>query len=450
MQKRCFWFALCLGLLVSPFMGCSNSDDNANEQQEGQVDDKTNPDDKALKINAVRSQKAHEEAKVDENAMKAFVKGQYDLNFELLKNSKDLIDNQNAMISTFSIQSALGMTWAGAAGDTAAEMKSALHFDDNTHQNLNYINAHVLAGRLDAVKTEYEDYDAVDVAINNDIYVSPNYTWKAAWLDTLSINYDAGLTEMNFAADPEGARQYINDIVSTDTHERIKDLLPPNIIDEHTQFVLTNAIYFKAPWGFIFYKQSSPKAFNMLDNSTVDAVYISAEESMLYAKGSDYQAVSVPLRGNHFAMMFIVPDKDTYSNVESSLNGEFMNKVFDELKATQVRLSVPEFSFETSLDLVNPFKALGMSKAFTSAADFSGMTEEPNSLYIAAILHKSFIGIDENGVEAAAATAVVGKNTSEPDEPTKLDIDRPFVFMVYEKGTNSPLFVGRLLDPSKK
>lgn len=466
MTKRCLLFCLSLGLVSFPLLGCDSDDETKeNPQEKTQENPQENPEDnpqenpqdnpqendEGLKINAVRSLKPHATANVDKAALQTFVKGQYDLNFELLKNSNEQINNKNAMISTFSIQSALGMTWAGAAGDTAAEMKKALHFDDNTHQALNNITAQVLDGRLDALDTEFEKRDKVDVAINNDLYLSPNYTWKESWLDALSINYDAGLTEMNFAADPEGARKYINDVVSNDTHERIKDLIPPNAITKSTQFVLTNAIYFKAPWAYEMYQNNDPFTFNLLDNSTVKATSIGVNESMLYAKGTNYQAVSVPLRGDHFNMMFIVPDEGEYSNVESTLTGDFMNTVYSSLESQQVRLSMPEFTFETSLDLVKPFQTLGMKKAFTAEADFSGMTvEDNNSLFIGAIVHKSFIGVNKDGVEAAAATAVVGKDSAMPTEPIILAIDRPFIFMVYEKETNSPLFVGRLLDPTQK
>ncbi len=447
MLKRFIILGLCLGLIASPIVGCDDDDDNSGKEQGGQEQG-----DKDLKINLVKSAKKFVESDINESSLNAFVKGQYDLNFELLSKSEDQIKNKNAMVSTFSIQSALGMTWAGAAGTTADEMKKALHFDDNAHKGLNKIRSAILDGQMEAVQSEFESADSVEVGINNDIYVSPKYTWAADWLDVLSVNYDAGVTEMNFAADPAGAAKYINDVVSRDTHERIKNLIPENMITPQTQLVLTNAIYFKAPWNHIEFTDSEETRFHLQGGTDVDASFINTVEYYPYAETADYQAVSLPLRGGHFAMLFVLPSSDGYDKLASSLNGDLMDGLFKNLDRKKVDVTLPTFTFETGLDLVEPFRALGMKQAFTDAADFSAMTQEPNMLLITAILHKSFIAVDKKGLEAAAATAVIMAENAIPasDDPVVVDINRPFFFMVYETRTQSPLFVGRVLNPAEK
>jgi serpin B len=389
----------------------------------------------------------------------AFVKGQYDLNFDLIRKSADQIGDDNAMISTFSLQTALAMTWAGADGDTASEMAAALHFDDNTHAALNKLDALIQSKNKDVyVKDEGTPYeekkDAVEIKTTNDLYFSTGiYTWASAWLDLLAVNYGAGLTELNFQADIEAARKYINDRVSDATHDRIKDLLPENSIDGNTRSVITNAIYFKAPWRDIVNKANDKMSFHKLDGSSVDVDYLLSSHRYEYMAAADnlYQAVSVPLRDDDFKVLFVLPDDGKFNDVQAALNGDLVGNIFDKLaKDSPVNLGFPSYSFETELTLKEPLKDLGMVKAFDEMdANFSKMTDLPNDLYIGQVYHKTFVGLDEKGVEAAAATAVVMESKATPGEVINLDLDKPYFFIIYESDSKSPLFVGRVMDPSK-
>ena len=458
--KTALMLALSLGVAAGSLSACSDSDGNgnANQGQQGQQGQQGKGGD-SLSPNLIKSALSRAESNVADADRDAFVKGQYDLNFDLIRKSADQIGDDNAMISTFSIQTALAMTWAGANGDTASEMASALHFDDNTHAALNKLDSLIISKNKDKYSKEvadgvFDEKEAVEIKTNNDLYFAPSgYEWSSDWLDVLATNYGAGLTELNFAADPEAARKYINDIVSADTHDRIKDLLPQNSIDNNTKAVITNAIYFKAPWRDEVHKAGNKLSFQKLDGSKVDvdSLYVAANYEYMADDNNLYQAVSVPLRDNDFKVLFVLPADGKFNDVQAALSGDVVGSIFSKLAVDPlIELKFPSYSFETSLSLKDPLKALGMEKAFSFEADFSKMTSDPNDLFIADIFHKTFIGLDENGVEAAAATAVVMADNAAPvQDIIKLDLDRPYFFVIYESDSKTPLFVGRVMDPNK-
>ena len=445
--------ALLLALGAAPMIGCGDSD-NDNSSQTGTnpgTDPGTNPGNPGELTRSVKSDKARAESKISDADLKDFVKGQYDLNYEIMRESGDDIVKKNAMISTYSIQTALAMVWAGADGETASEMKSVLHFNDHAHEALNKIDKTIMGLNKPALDSEYEKADAIEVSTANDLYLSPGHKWAAAWLDELAANYGAGVTEMNFAADPEKARQYINDAVSNVTHERIKDLIPAGAILENTQSVITNAIYFKAPWNNEVTKSEEKLNFNKADGSKVQVDMLVNAGHLEYVQGDNYQAVVESLRDSAFKVMFILPEEGQFDSVMASMNGEKVLGIFDALKTDKtIRLKFPVYQFTTSLSVEEPLMKLGMKLPFGGDADFSKMTEDNNELYISKILHKSFIGVDEKGVEAAAATAVMMQEGAMPMPENIIDVtlDRAFMFIIYESETRTPLFVGHVMDPS--
>lgn len=439
MSKKALITTLSIALLSSPFVACSSDNESVTEFDGNNF------------VKEIRSAKTHSEAVIEPGELSKFVKGQYDLNFELLRASESQFAGKNAMISTFSIQTAFGMVWAGAAEKTADEIKDALHFDENTHDALNKLNSLVLSKNKEAIQTEYVSMDAMEVSTTNDLYFAPKaHDWSEAWLDLLATSYDAGIQEIDFAADPEKARSYINNVVYEDTHERIKDLFPTNSITADTVAVLTNAIYFKAPWADNFMLNDSGLNFNKTDGSTLDLPYITTEVSSFnYVDESNYVAVSVPLRENAFRALFILPDDGKFDKVQEALSGSEIESIFSHLSPkANVALRIPTFTFNTSVNLKAPLQELGMKAAFTSTANFSKMTDSANSMYISDAYHKTFIGLDEKGIEAAAATGISMNESASPEKITELYLDRPFFFVIYESDSNTPLFVGRVLDPS--
>lgn len=209
--------------------------------------------------------------------------------------------------------------------------------------------------------------------------------------------------------------------------------------------VLTNAIYFKAPWKHSFPEdRTQEKAFILLDGENVKVPMMSSGPgfTFLCTEGNSYKAVKIPYLGN-VSMNVILPDEGHFGEVEKSLDAEFVKKVIENFKEQLVTLEMPKFGFESKFDLSNVLKEMGMPVAFTSGANFSGMT--PNTpIWIDQVLHKAYISVDERGTEAAAATSVemvmgIGPN---------IKLNRPFIFLIRDDETGAILFVGRVLNPA--
>ena len=447
---------LLLVLGTAPMLGCDSDDNDSNTNQNGGNNGGNNGgevDPNAPFTQLIKSEKARAESTISDADLKAFVKGQYDLNYDILRKSGDDIAKENAMISIYSIQTALAMVYAGAAGDTADEMKEILNYGDHAHEALNKLDTTIMALNRDAEdKPDWGLHvDPIEIKTSNNLYLSPIYTWSSAWLDELATNYNAGITAMNFAADPNKARDYINGVVSDDTNKRIQDLIPENGITGDTKLVVTNAIYFKAPWDEGLKKSNKPIDFIKADGSKVKANVLNDSRNLKYAKGADYQAVVEPMRDDLFEIMFILPDEGKFDLVMNSMNGEKILGIFDALTTDkEVVLKFPMYTFTTELDVAQTLKSMGMNKAFMGA-DFSKMTEGPNGLYISMIRHKSFIAVDEKGIEAAAATAVAMEDgiPEVPENPIVLTLDHAFMFVIYETQTHTPLFVGHVMDPTE-
>lgn len=442
MKKHCFVAILLTFGLVSA-VGCGSDNNDTNDTPTHETSNLTK---------SVKSLKARQEANVGDENLTAFVKGQYDLNFDILQQAEETVHHKNAMISTYSIQTALGMVYAGADGETATQMKAALHYDDNPHARLNTLDQTILAlnkAALDEEETHGAHYDAIEIKTTNNLYFAPGHEWAESWLDTLAINYGAGIFEMRFADDPEAARKHINDVVSTDTKGRIQDLMPSGTITHQTTSVLTNAIYFKAPWNDEL-GQALDQDFHTAAGNTVKVNMLKDGGHLQYFKGANYQAVVEPLRDDSFEIMFVLPDEGAFDTVKSAMDGETLFQIFDGLTRTAlVELAFPMYEFTTALSLKDTLKALGMVDAFENA-DFSKMTTQKNNFFVSDVIHKTYIGVNEKGIEAAAATAVHMAGNAEPLEIVKLTLDRPFLFFIYETQTRTPLFVGQVADPSQK
>ncbi|MDY6952740.1 MAG: serpin family protein, partial [Thermodesulfobacteriota bacterium] len=280
------------------------------------------------------------------------------------------------------------------------------------------------------------------------IWGQTGYSFLEAFLDTLAENYGAGLRLLDFASDPEACRLTINDWVADRTEDKILDLLPVNSIDPLTRLVLTNAIYFNAAWNFPFdVAATEPGFFNLLDGGEVSADMMSQEEYFGYMKGWDYEAVELPYDGRELSMVIFLPVEGRFRAFEKALTADKANSIVAQMTYENVRLTMPRFSFSFGLKLTQTLAAMGMSDAFNPGeADFSGMDGTFN-LFISDVIHKAFIGVDEAGTEAAAATAVIMKLTAMPQEPIEVSLDRPFIFMIRDIPTQTVLFMGRVVDP---
>jgi serpin B len=357
----------------------------------------------------------------------------------------------NLFFSPYSISAALAMTYAGARGETATEMAEVLHFtlpQERLHPAYNHLDL-VLQSRAQAEPPAHLP-DAVPprLEIANSIWGQQDYVFESEFLDTLAVNYGAGLRLLDFGSDPEGARQTINRWVSDQTEDKIPELLAPGTITPIIRLVLTNAIYFLANWSSPFEPEATqPGSFFVDPTTEVTVDMMHQADYFNYATGDGYAAIDLPYIGNDLSMLLLVPEAERFAEVEAQLSAGMLNTVVDSLESRNVELAMPKWQFESGFSLAATLQALGMPSAFSGAADFSGMTSVED-LFISDVIHQAFIAVDEAGTEAAAATAVMMAGSALPPEPVSLTVDRPFVFVIRDAPTGAVLFMGRVTDPS--
>jgi len=355
----------------------------------------------------------------------------------------------NLIYSPFSISLALAMTYAGARGETEAQMAQTLHFlpQNELHPALNALDLE-LAKRGEA---QSEDDTPLQLNIANAIWAEQTLTLLQEYLDVIAQNYGAGIQLADFAGQPEAIRQDINNWVSTKTNDKIKDLLPRGILTPDTAMVLVNAIYFKADWIYQFDPSETHEApFHLLDGSDVQVEMMSQSLfGIPYAQGNGYQAIELPYQGEAAVMDIIVPDEGKFNEFESALDTQKLNEILGGMQpGGAIEIGLPKFDFTSDFALRDHLIAMGMPDAFDGRADFSGMTGEKH-LFIDAVLHKAFVAVDEKGTEAAAATAVIMKETAALQPDVSLIIDQPFIFVIRDLPSGQILFIGRVLNPAE-
>ena len=211
--------------------------------------------------------------------------------------------------------------------------------------------------------------------------------------------------------------------------------------------MLTNAIYFNGKWVTPFEKSDThDDAFNLLGGGTVTVPMMTQTGWIEYTAGAGYQAAALPYRGADMAMVFVLPEEGRFVEIEDGFSAELLADVTDSFESQRVKITVPKFEFESSIGLTDVLAQMGMPSAFQDA-DFSGMTGD-RSLFISDVLHKAFVAVDEEGTEAAAATAVIMAEMAVIEEPAiEMKLDRPFLFLIHDNATGTVLFAGRVLNP---
>jgi serpin B len=394
----------------------------------------------------IKSDKQRDTApEINESELATLVDGNSAFAFNLYQQLRD--EEGNIFYSPYSISLALAMTYAGARNETEQQMADALSFTLPQNQLHPAFNA--LALELDSRGEGAKGKDGEGFRLNiiNAIWGQRDYTFLTEFLDRLAVNYGAGLRVLDFIGAPEESRVTINDWVAEQTEERIKDLIPPGLINPATRLVLTNAIYFNAAWLYPFKEDlTRDGAFYLLDGSEVTVPMMRQMESFGYAEGDGYQAVELPYDGSELSMVILLPASGQFETFESALDAAQVEGIIGSLENREVSLTMPKFEFDSSFSLREALSALGMPIAFSDAADFSGMTGN-RDLFIADVVHKAFVSVDEAGTEAAAASAVVMEMTAMP-ETVEVTIDRPFIFLIRDIETGAILFVGCTLNPA--
>ena len=353
----------------------------------------------------------------------------------------------NLFYSPYGISLALAMTYAGARGETAEQMAATLQLlleQERLHPAFNWLDAE-LAKRGEGA--EGKDGEGFRLNIVNAIWGQKNYEFLSDFLDVLAENYGAGLRILDFITETEKSRLAINDWVSDQTEGRIEDLIPQGAIGALTRLVLTNAIYFNAAWEYPFDEDMTADGpFYPLDGGQVIVPMMKQTESFDYTEGQGYQAVELQYDGGELSMVIFLPEAGKFEDFEEGLQTEQVEAIISDLQPTEVALTMPRFEFDSEFSLKDILTEMGMPIAFSSGADFSGMTGN-RALFISDVVHKAFVAVDEAGTEAAAATAVIMSLTAVPEPPVEVIIDRPFVFLIRDIETGAILFVGRVINP---
>ncbi len=377
----------------------------------------------------------------------------------------------NLFYSPHSISLGLSMVYAGARGQTERQMADVLHFlllQDKLHPAFNSLSLALdsrgESGQDDADRENASKRQGVNLfpkrerdqgfrlSIVNAVWGQQDHDFLEPFLDVLAENYGAGVRPADFRAAPEETRTEINDWVAASTENRIKDLVPSDVITPLTRMVLVNAIYFKAAWSYPFNESNTRnRPFHLLDGGSTDVPMMKTQEDFGYAAADGYQAVDLPYVGHELSMTIMLPDKGRFKEFESSLDASLVDRIIADLEEYHVELELPKFEFESKFRLSEPLRSIGMSDAFnTKASDFSGMdgrsclAGDDECLYLREVIHQSFVSVDEAGTEAAAATAAVMATESAPPQWVKVVVDRPFIFLIRDRATEAILFVGRV------
>ena len=356
----------------------------------------------------------------------------------------------NLILSPYSISLALAMTYAGARGETESQMAQVLHFGPQTATHTSF-NALDLDVAQRGKKGLDPDQEPMKLSIANAVWAEQNFPFLPDYLDMIAVNYGAGIHLADFVNQFDPTRKEINNWVSDQTEDKINDLLPDGSVGPDTRMVLVNAIYFKADWLDQFDADSTEDApFHLLDGSEVTVDMMNQDMyGVPYTQGNGYQALELAYAGESAAMDIIVPDDGRFEEFESSFDQETFDAILNEMQPVSASLGLPKFDFTKDFNLSNTLKDMGMPDVFDrDRADFSGMTGG-RDLFIGNVLHKAFVAVDEEGTEAAAATAIIMETTSAPMFDVSLTIDRPFIFLIRDKVTGQILFIGRVLNPAQ-
>lgn len=347
------------------------------------------------------------------------------------------VEDSNLIIGPYSVVFALSMIHAGANGTTAEEMADVLRIDLQDADWQEGINAYDLS--LDARTAGSQ----TNWTAANKVWTEPGLPLRDEYLDVLTGVFDSPLAEANFAGDPEREREIINRWAEANTLDLVPELFPAGSIDQGTAMVLVNAVALDAPWEFPFDPAAtSIQPFTKPDGTTVDVPMMRYDEFLPSAWSEQYQAVELPYSGGVLSMVVIVPTD--LAEFEEGLSAEGLMDVLDQIDDGGIHLSMPKFSTETHLSLKETLTEMGMPTAFDSAgADFSGMIDG-RGLYLSTVEHGAFVEVDENGTRAAAAT---GGSMEGSHGPT-VDVNRPFLYLIVDRGAGTILFIGRVSDPS--
>ncbi len=356
----------------------------------------------------------------------------------------------NLFFSPYSISTALAMTYAGARGETETQMVKVLCFPTSPvvpdRQQLTSVFGRIIKGLNNrGQKGGYE------LTVANALWGQQGYEFLKEFLELIKTSYDGQLNEVDFVAAAETARKTINAWVEEKTRNKIKDLIPRGVLSSLTRLVLTNAIYFKGSWAREFETDRTEETpFTLINGDKVNVPMMNQTAEFGYMETEDFQGLELPYVDNELSMIILLPKRfDGLADFEKMLTTENLSQWLRRLHKRKVIASIPKFRITDEFSLASVLESMGMTAAFTpDVADFSGMNGK-RDLFISAVIHKAYVDVNEEGTEAAAATAVVvGITSVGPGQTPVFRADHPFLFLIRDNHSGSILFIGRVMNPN--
>jgi serpin B len=348
----------------------------------------------------------------------------------------------NLFFSPYSISTALGMTYAGARGNTEAQMAQAVHFLLNQEQ------LHAAFALLDAKLNDMGSKGYFQLKVANSLWPQKGYIIQKDFLALVQQFYGVLITSVNYG-DPETARCIINAWVMEKTEGKIEELIPPGMLDVWTRLTLVNAIYFKGSWAHQFDQNLTRESpFWITPEEQVQVIMMTQKRAFRYGGVDGLQILELPYTGGTASMFVLLPDEPGgLEDLERLLSVENLSRWTSALDEVEVEVFIPRFEIIFPLRLDETLQSMGMTDAFYSRADFSGISDV-EKFFIGSVLHEAFVVVDEEGTEAAAATATVMRSFGLPGELPVFLANHPFVFLVRENSTGCILFIGRVVNPA--
>lgn len=348
-------------------------------------------------------------------------------------------DVENIFFSPYSIFTAMAICYDGAEGSTKEQISNVFYYP---------LSKPVLEGSTkEMIDTINSDNDAYDLETANALWVLEEYPLNEQYVFNAENYYDGMITPLDFGGQPEESRLIINSWVEKKTNDKIKDLLAERSIDGNTRLIITNAVYFNGKWLQEFEEAGTrKKVFYLSDGQEkkVDTMY--AIETYNYGKDKNAQILELPYKGDDISMYIILPSKNNIEEFENDLTLGYYNELKDNLNSDEVKILLPKFTFEARAELNEPLQDMGIVDAFDSGmADFSGISAS-DGLSISEVIHQAYIGVNEKGTEAAAATGIVMVD-SLPYYKYEFTADHPFMFFIEDKRTGCILFMGKVENP---
>ena len=349
----------------------------------------------------------------------------------------------NLFFSPYSISTALAMTYAGARGNTATQMANVLHF--SVPQERLHPSFAALEAELNAVQKKGK----VQLSVANSLWPQKGYPFRPEYLGLVKQYYGSNISPLDYEHATEAARKTINDWVERKTNRKITDLIKPGVLDSMTRLVLANAIYFKGNWASQFdSKETEEERFLVAADKSVKCKLMHRTRTYAYAETPELQVLELSYARGDLSTVVLLPRRiDGFGTLEAQLAPAKLAEWTQALREYEVMVSLPKFKLTREFSLKETLIAMGMADAFSGNADFSGM-ERSRGFFVSTMVHKAFVDVNEQGTEAAAATAVVRPLGMAP-EPVVFRADHPFIFLIQDKQNGSILFMGRVTDPTK-